>query len=49
VDKTKGQIAYEEDVLNRPTYYDGEPRKHWSELCDVAQWSWERHVIEVTE
>jgi hypothetical protein len=40
--KTKGQIDYEEDVKRTPTYHDGTPRKQWSEIGDVAQWSWER-------
>lgn len=41
--KTPGQIAYELDVKAMPNYHDGEPRKTWDQLCDVAKWTWERN------
>jgi hypothetical protein len=41
--KTRGQIAYEEAVKKLPLYPDGTPRKQWSELSELARWSWERH------
>ena len=40
--KSKGQIAYEADVLKTPNYPDGAPRKAWSDLSNVEQWSWDR-------
>lgn len=40
-DKTPGQIAYEEDVLRRPTYDSGLPRKPWDKLANWAQTEWE--------
>lgn len=39
---TRGQIDYENDVMNRPLYHDGTPRKRWEELSEIARWSWER-------
>jgi hypothetical protein len=41
--KTRGQQAYERDVMLMPNYRNGAPRANWSELPDVAQWSWERN------
>lgn len=38
--KESGQADYEADVLKRPTYHTGEPRKQWRELDDVERWSW---------
>jgi len=35
-----GQGAYEADVLRRPTYRDGAPRRTWSELGDLERSSW---------
>lgn len=35
--------AYEEDVRRKPTYHDGTPRKAWSELGEVEQWTWKRN------
>lgn len=37
-----GQELYEADVAVRPTYHDGTPRKQWSELGKIEQWSWRR-------
>jgi hypothetical protein len=39
---TRGQIDYEADVKNRPTYHDGTPRRTWKQLCEIAKWSWNR-------
>lgn len=39
---SKGQIAYEADVKRKPFYHDGTPRKQWTELNDIEQWSWGR-------
>ena len=41
--KTPGQIAYEQDVEQRPLYHDGRPRRPWEELCAAAKSSWERN------
>ena len=41
--KTRGQIAYEADILALPNYHDGMPRPTWNRLPDYAKWSWERH------
>lgn len=38
-----GQQAYEADLITRPTYHDGRPRRQWSELSEVAQWSWNKN------
>lgn len=38
-----GRIAYEADVVARPFYEDGTPRRSWEQLSDVAKWSWERN------
>ncbi len=35
-------MAYEADMKARPNYHDGTPRKTWDQLCEVAQWSWNR-------
>jgi hypothetical protein len=40
--KDPGQTDYEADVLKRPTYHTGQPRKQWHELDDVERWSWSR-------
>tara|TARA_R110000751_G_scaffold20610_2_gene60183 strand:+ start:840 stop:1061 length:222 start_codon:yes stop_codon:yes gene_type:complete len=37
------QQAYALDCQRWPTYHDGTPRKQWSALCEIAQWSWSRH------
>ncbi len=39
---TPGQAAYEEDVRRRPLYHDNTPRKAWSALNEVEQYTWER-------
>jgi hypothetical protein len=41
--KTAGQLAYEADLVARPFYEDGAPRRSWHDLPDHAQWSWERN------
>jgi hypothetical protein len=41
--KTKGQLAYEEDVRRRPYYFGKEPRKPWEQLSQIAKDSWERN------
>lgn len=43
--KTKGQIAYEQELEVVPYYHSGEHRKPWRELCDIAKQSWERNPI----
>lgn len=40
---TPGQQAYEKDLMQRPCYPNGQPRSAWSDLCAIAQWSWERN------
>lgn len=40
--EARGRAAYEEDVRRWPRYHDGQPRKAWDELDDVARWSWIR-------
>jgi hypothetical protein len=37
---TRGQIAYEADLLEQPTYDNGEPRPIWSCLPVHARQSW---------
>lgn len=39
---TRGQQAYERDLIERPRYHDGGPRRAWEQLSDVARWSWEK-------
>ena len=46
MNKTPGQIAYEEDVRRKPNYHprvDGtvRPRRTWDELDAVTKRSWE--------
>jgi hypothetical protein len=40
---TPGQRAYERDLARQPSYHDGKPRPAWSDLWDVAKWSWDRN------
>ena len=40
--KTPGQLAYEQDCLEKPRYHTGELRKRWDELSELSQWSWEK-------
>lgn len=41
--KSKGQIAYEQDVERRPMYPGNlGPRPTWDNLSEIAKWSWER-------
>ena len=39
---SRGQLDYESDLQRRPLYHDGKPRKAWSQLPELARWSWER-------
>jgi hypothetical protein len=46
--KTPGQLAYERDLEHQPTYNCADhgtdaPRPTWSELREIARWSWERN------
>jgi hypothetical protein len=48
VEKTLGQIAYEQDVVRQPCYLprvDGTrlPRLPWNELGAIERWSWEKN------
>lgn len=43
MNKSPGQIAYEQELLVRPNYHDGMPRKSWHSLPDYAQVSWEKN------
>lgn len=38
---TPGRKAYEADVVARPLYHDGTPRRAWHELSEIARKSWE--------
>jgi len=42
---TKAQAEYEADVAKHPNYHDGTPRKAWSDLGSIEQWSWGRFKI----
>lgn len=42
IDALRGKEAYEADLLARPHYHDGTPRKPWGYLGKIEQWSWER-------
>ncbi|HEY0684708.1 MAG TPA: hypothetical protein VGD45_20395 [Steroidobacter sp.] len=42
MNKSPGQIAYEQELLVKPNYHDGTPRKAWDQLKDFAQISWEQ-------
>jgi hypothetical protein len=41
--KTPGQIAYELDVEQQPSYGNKRPRSSWGDLSEVARASWERN------
>ena len=41
--RTPGQVAYDLDCQRCPFYAHGDKRASWSELTDVARWSWERN------
>jgi len=43
----KGQSAYEHDLMRRPTYHDGTPRKPWELLSKVAKQSWEYGYVDL--
>jgi hypothetical protein len=36
---TRGQRAYERDLIERPHYHDGKPRRSWDQLSDLARWA----------
>jgi len=38
-----GREAYEHDVANAPLYHNGQPRRKWDDLSEVARWSWNRN------
>jgi len=38
----RARAAYNADVAERPYYNNGQPRRHWEDIGDVAQWSWGR-------
>lgn len=42
-ENTPGQLAYEADVAECPTYHDGAPRKTWAQLDTVLRETWERN------
>jgi hypothetical protein len=44
--KSTGQLLYEADVLAKPRYHDGKPRKTWDELDPISRWSWEKPLRE---
>lgn len=39
---TPGQMAYEEDLLRRPKYDNGQARPAWHQLPELYRWTWER-------
>ena len=41
--RTPGQIAYEAELLVRPNYDDGRPRRSWDQLPDDIKRSWEKN------
>lgn len=43
IQKTPGQLAYEEDVRRKPTYDGGLARAAWDKLADHVKESWERN------
>lgn len=43
----KGKALYEQDLLKRPTYHDGTPRKPWERLSKVAQRSWAAGYVDL--
>lgn len=40
--QANARAAYEADVALRPNYPNGDRRKAWDELSNVARWSWGR-------
>lgn len=48
MEKTPGQIAYEQSVEKDPFYIDGSPRKTWDELASVMRVSWNRKTTPKT-
>lgn len=44
-EKSRGQLAYEEDVRRRPLYDDQTKRPHWSRLRAIARYSWQRKPV----
>lgn len=47
ITKTQGKIDYEIDVKRKPNYHDGTPRKQWSELSDIEQYSWVKSPFQI--
>ena len=43
--KTPGQRAYETELLARPNYDSGKPRKKWNDLSAWVQSTWEHNPI----
>lgn len=43
IGKTPGQLAYEEDCRQQPTYADGTTRMTWEQLMDYARYPWEKN------
>lgn len=41
--KSPGQLAYEQDAQNTPRYPDGAPRRTWEQLSPIARDTWERN------
>ncbi len=41
--QTPGQIAYETELLARPSYDDGSPRNTWDQLDDLTRSTWEKN------
>ncbi len=39
-EKTVAQIKYEKDLLEKPFYHDGSPRKTWAELGSAERSTW---------
>ena len=40
--EAKGRAAYIADCARRPVYHDGQPRRAWESLCEIARESWRR-------
>ena len=42
---TPGRADYEADLVRRPLYHDGTPRKTWDQLGELERWWWERDAL----
>lgn len=40
--EAKARELYEADVKAKPLYHNGQPRRDWEDLPDIAKWSWGR-------